>query len=238
MIDPDQERRRLEDHYSRQIDGRLEQVAAQAYELGDIARQVLLEELSRRGLSTELTEVRPIQPTIQKKQTKKPVVGPQPGDPPPPSVPEGPIDGELEFRPRRTIRKFRDLPEALLAKGSLVSAGIDCALVDDNIVRMDWFWSNLMGGVKLVVDANEAHAAEDLLNEAIPEHLDVSGIGDFEQPHCPRCGSLDVNSRESDPAAYVVAWVLNLPIPFHRKAWRCHGCYAEWEVEGPDGRDL
>ena len=43
------------------------------------------------------------------------------------------------MRKQVTIRAFRDLPEALLAKGSLESAGIDCFLVDDNMVRLDWF---------------------------------------------------------------------------------------------------
>lgn len=34
----------------------------------------------------------------------------------------------LEFHKLTTIRKFRDLPEALLAKGSLDSAGMECYL--------------------------------------------------------------------------------------------------------------
>ena len=36
-----------------------------------------------------------------------------------------------------TLRHFRDVPEALLAKGKLESAGIACALADGNLVRMD-----------------------------------------------------------------------------------------------------
>ena len=39
-----------------------------------------------------------------------------------------PVD-ELNLRELVTIRKFRDLPEALLAKGSLESAGIECFLL-------------------------------------------------------------------------------------------------------------
>jgi len=38
------------------------------------------------------------------------------------------------------VAQYRDLPEALLAKGKLESAGIECTMTDDNIVRMDWFW--------------------------------------------------------------------------------------------------
>lgn len=64
------------------------------------------------------------------------------------------------------LRRFRDLHEALLAKGKLNSAGLDCFLADDNMVRMDWFISNLLGGVKLMVDADTFAEASKLLNEA------------------------------------------------------------------------
>jgi hypothetical protein len=50
----------------------------------------------------------------------------------------------LDFRTLVTIRQFRDLPEALLAKGCLESAGIECFLRDDNLVRLDWFISNFV----------------------------------------------------------------------------------------------
>src|SRR5689334_10697599 len=63
---------------------------------------------------------------------------------------------EIEFREMVTLRQFRDLPEALLAKGRLDSAGIECTLVDENMVRMDWFISNLLGGVKLEVNKSDA----------------------------------------------------------------------------------
>ena len=53
----------------------------------------------------------------------------------------------IEKRNLVPIRHFRDLPEALLAKGGLESAGIESFLADDNMVRMDWFISNLLGGV-------------------------------------------------------------------------------------------
>ncbi|MGC2539667.1 MAG: hypothetical protein WA372_00605, partial [Candidatus Sulfotelmatobacter sp.] len=46
---------------------------------------------------------------------------------------------EMEVRELVTIRQFRDLPEALLAKGSLESSGIECFLADENLVRLDWF---------------------------------------------------------------------------------------------------
>jgi len=225
MIDPEQERRRLAKFYSHQMDGELESVAKQAYELTDLARQALRAEMSRRGLAAELIELPPAPPV-------SPAL---PGDPPESgaSVEEtSSSDGELELRRMQTIRQFRDLPAALLAKGSLESAGIEAVLTDDNVVRLDWFWSNLMGGVKLLVDAENVAAAEDVLTQPIPEHFDVSGVGEYEQPRCPSCGSLDVTFKELNrPVTYLTVW-LHVPIPVYRRAWRCHSCEVEWEDDG------
>ena len=133
-----------------------------------------------------------------------------------------------------TIRKFRDLPEALLAKGSLESAGIECFLVDDNMVRLDWFISNLIGGVKLQVAAEDVAEATEILNLPTPETFEVEGSGVYQQPHCPNCNSIDVSFAElNKPVAYASAWV-GLPLPIHRKAWKCHACRVEWEDIGPD----
>ncbi|HYM75291.1 MAG TPA: hypothetical protein VE377_04865 [Candidatus Dormibacteraeota bacterium] len=224
-IDPEQERLRLADFYSRQLDGRLEIVAGQAYELTELAREMLRAELSSRGLTTELVEHAPIPPTRTVLR----------GDPPPEHPPGvSTTGGEPELSGMATIRQFRDLPEALFAKGSLESAGIECALIDDNMVRLDWFISNLLGGVKLQVRAEDSAVAEEILSQPIPEHFEVSGIGEYEQPRCPNCNSLDVNFRESDPSAYL-SMAINVPIPFRRRAWRCHSCNVEWEDDGVPG---
>lgn len=145
-----------------------------------------------------------------------------PADSPPPSA-------RVDLQKLVTIRQFRDLPEALLAKGSLESAGIECFLRDDNMVRLDWFISNLLGGIKLCVRPENVQNARQLLDEPILEGLYVQGVGLYEQPRCPNCGSLDVNFRELDrPIAYLSAF-LRVPMPVQRKAWRCHHCHAEWE---------
>jgi hypothetical protein len=223
-IDPEAERKRLIEFYSQQMDGELEKVAGQAYELTDLARESLRAEMGRRGLSAAFVEQAPVAP----------VPSPRPGDPLPEPPRVAPLPGgELELQDMVTIRKFRDLPEALFAKGSLESAGIECAMLDDNMVRLDWFISNLLGGVKLQVRAEDASIAEEILSQPIPENFDVTGIGEYEQPRCPKCQSLDVNFQEVTPAAYVSAYI-NVPIPFHRRAWRCHSCDAEWEDDGVD----
>ena len=85
-------------------------------------------------------------------------------------VPEAAALPAIELAERRNLvllRRFRDIPEALLAKGRLDSAGIDCFLADENMIRMDWFISNLLGGIKLLVDPEQFTDASRLLNDSV-----------------------------------------------------------------------
>ena len=66
-----------------------------------------------------------------------------------------------------SLRRYMTLPEALLAKTILDSAGIESFLGDQNIIRMDWFLSNALGGVKLGVREEDSEEAAALLNQKI-----------------------------------------------------------------------
>jgi hypothetical protein len=89
-----------------------------------------------------------------------------------------PQDSEAEeFRDLVPIRTYWNLLEAELAKGLLAAAGIDAFLFDDNMVRLDWFNANALGGVKLRVDADMVEEANRVLEEnvsagALPEEDD------------------------------------------------------------------
>jgi hypothetical protein len=149
--------------------------------------------------------------------------------PPPPGV------DVYELNETVTIRQYRDLPEALLAKGSLESAGIQAYLVDDNMVRLDWFYSNLLGGIKLKVQSDDVDAANEILNQPIPDTIDVDGLGEYQQPKCPACGSLDVAFRELDEFISYGSAYLGVPVPIQKKAWACHACRHEWaDTEAAD----
>lgn len=205
FIERQREKRRLEANYAGMTDGELQKLAGSADSLTDVAWDALEDELERRNLD----------------------------------VPEDDGAGEsksnrVEMQELVTIRRFRDLPEALLAKGSLESSGIECFLADENLVRLDWFISNFIGGIKLNVLAADEAIARKILDEPILEGMYVHGVGLYEQPRCPKCGSLDVNFQELDrPIAYMSAF-LSVPMPVQRPAWRCHGCDAEWEEDAPN----
>jgi hypothetical protein len=220
MIDPAQERRRLAEFYADQMDGELEKIAGQAYELTDLAREVLQAELRRRGLTTELAEA----PSTLREEPQ--MIHDTP--PPPPAELSAP-ERDRELRRMVTIRQIRDLPEALLAKSTLESAGVEAVLTDDNVIRLDWFWSNLLGGVKLSVGQGDVEDADEILEQPIPEGFEAAGVGEYQQPYCPRCQSLDVTFKELNrPLSYLTLWI-QLPIPIYRRAWLCHSCGIEWE---------
>ena len=62
------------------------------------------------------------------------------------------------------LRTRMSLPEAMAAMSALEASGLDCKLADDNMVRIDWFISNLLGGVKLFVRERDVEAAEEILS--------------------------------------------------------------------------
>jgi len=182
---------RLSELYSKMSDGELEKIASDSISLTEIARNALASEVERRALQVE-----------------------------PPAKPEDANHSEVELQSLVTIRKFRDLPEALLAKGSLDSAGIESFLGDDNMVRMDWFISNLLGGVKLLVKPEDVEQANQILEQPIPEDFPVEGVGEYTSPRCPHCQSLDV-------IVYAGAFI-GLPSILQAR-WKCNSCGREWD---------
>ena len=119
--DSESERQRLTKLYAGMADGELEAIATDSAELTDLARRALTDELARRRTSASETIAV--------------------------AAPEG---YSVELADVVSIRQFRDLPEALLAQGMLGSAEIESFLVDDNMIRMDWFYSNLVGAVAML----------------------------------------------------------------------------------------
>jgi transposase-like protein len=129
------------------------------------------------------------------------------------------------------IRRYRDLLDASMAKSIFDSAGIEGSLIDDNIVRIDWFYSNLVGGIKLMVRQEDAEEALKLLDEAAPEKFALDGTSEYTQPRCPKCDSMDVSLDGLDRRASYASLFFSLPIPVTQKGWKCHACDHSWKEE-------
>src|ERR1700740_3321452 len=132
-----------------------------------------------------------------------------------------------------TLWRYRDLPEALIARAKLDSQLIWCVLADENMVRLNWFISNAVGGVRLQVADEDAPVALDLLGEEIPENFTVEEIGEeYKQPECPNCHSRDTSYEPMHGGlALVCLSVLSLPVWLPKKLWKCEDFGHQWQAE-------
>jgi len=137
-------------------------------------------------------------------------------------------DTEYENQRIVVLRRFRDMPDAFLFGSILDSAGVEFYLADENTIRMDWFWSNLLGRIKLCVRKTDADDALSLLEQGVPEKFDVEGVGEYLQPRCPVCQSLEVSFRGLNKAVDYVGALLGGPRPLHRSLWECDACGHQW----------
>jgi hypothetical protein len=143
-------------------------------------------------------------------------------------------DGELV-----TVARYRDMPEAVVARTVLEEAGIECLLRDENTVRTDWLLSNAIGGMRLQVAAKDEARARELLTQPTPEQFPTDS-GEFVQPVCPKCGSADVMANDPDRKVMAASMLIKgLPFPHRRPSeaeWRCLQCDTVWADDGePEG---
>jgi hypothetical protein len=141
QIDEQRERQRLAELYAGMEKGELEEIAGQAGSLTAVAREALRTEMLGRGMEAPSASAEAAETSAGKEEAPSPVV----------------------------IARYGGVPEALLAKSMLDSAGIESFLGDENLVRLDWFYSNLVGGIKLMVREEDAETAKALLEKNSPE---------------------------------------------------------------------
>jgi hypothetical protein len=135
-----------------------------------------------------------------------------------------------EFRDLITLRRFRDLSEAIVARGALESAGIFCFLKDENTVRLDWQISNMIGGIRLQVYSADVEAAEEVLNQPIPDTIHFADEPSFEQPRCPQCDSTDITYEGTNRSAALASlYLFSVPLPLGSPSWTCNHCGARWQ---------
>jgi len=146
---------------------------------------------------------------------------------------------EWEFRRLVTVRRYRDLAEAYVGRSLLQSAGIPAWIADENLVRMDWFYSNLVGGMRLQVDEGEEAAAREILEEGAPGTITYGEEEVYVQPTCPKCGSAEITlgSGTERGQSLVALYVLSIPVPPREAIWQCEACGARW-VDARDGEPL
>jgi hypothetical protein len=122
-----------------------------------------------------------------------------------------------------TVATFQYPIEAHLAKSKLESEGIEACIADENIVAINWLYSNAVGGVKLQVRESDAKKARNFL---LPV---ASGpnVSEVVLLPCPKCHSRSVSLEVDRRPAKVLLWLFFLfPVAlFRKRRWRCAKCH-------------
>ena len=127
-MDQAEEWRRLKDFYARMNDGELEVVANEAYDLTDIAKPLLNDEIARRGLKIPLRTERV-----------------RPGDAPRAS------DFDVSKVDLAVVGAIGKLDDARRIKELLDVAGIPCYWGPDNVENLEELKSSFDDGIDLMV---------------------------------------------------------------------------------------
>lgn len=219
VADPTRERQRLQDEYSRMMDGELEQLATVAADLTDIARQVLQEQMYLRGLLQQSPQPNAGNPAINSSDPR--------------TLPQLAAEDAGNQNDLCVVRAFTSFSEALIARGLLDYSGVSCHLADEITLGSNPMLSHALGGVRLFVRQSELNDATKLLEEAIPDSIEVPGVGKYVQPRCPQCYSFDITFGELSNAAKI-SLPLGLTLPVSRQEWVCHKCGARWSDSEQD----
>ena len=122
---------------------------------------------------------------------------------------------EWEFRRLVTVRRYRDLAEAYLGRSRLESAGIPAWIADENLVRMESFYSNLIGGMRLQVDERDEAAAREILEEEFRRQSRTARRRSTHSRPAPNCGSPEITlgtGTESGRSLWAL-YLLAIPVP-------------------------
>ena len=128
--------------------------------------------------------------------------------------------------------------EAHLAKGLLESSNIEVVIKDELTVQVNNFYSNAIGGVKLLVEESQVEQALSILKEGgyinpqiHKEKIKLERFSTEYKKKCPYCESLDVVKKKN--YLYVVLGILlfGFPFPFFKKRYFCFDCNKEWAVK-------
>lgn len=138
-----------------------------------------------------------------------------------------------------TVATYREMSDAVLAKGKLDAAGIHCVLstsahADSRAAGhtpdspgMDGFRAKASDDVHLQVHEDDAETATKILTGASDEDEFV----DLEdEPECPSCGSMDLHYHDGKHwRPWVGVYVAGeQTMAAHKREWRCDECGATW----------
>jgi ribosomal protein L37AE/L43A len=220
--DPLVEWQRLSATYSRMYDAELLQLAADSADLTEQARQVLGDEMRKRGLDAPCaggTAAKAPGPTFERTTVAFGAVSDAPEIVP--DMPESGEDGEAahEYTWKTPLCGCETQAEALQLSEVLKRAGIDNWIERPGARHFVVWDEHMVGNLQILVPADQLDEARAIAAQPIPKEIVEESemeAPEFEAPACPKCGAADPVLEGVDPV----------------NSWLCEGCGNEWTESG------
>lgn len=114
--------------------------------------------------------------------------------------------------------------EAQIANTRLLAEGIPSRIENEHTINMNWLYSNALGGVRLMVIAEYAAMAREIIAQDFSE--DVEQHFKIKADCCPQCGSDQVSAyTQGKKPAFLVFLLLGYPLFFYKHGMRCQQCH-------------
>jgi hypothetical protein len=140
-----------------------------------------------------------------------------------------------------SIQTFLYPQDAYIVKGLLESEGIDAFLKDEMTTQVFNFYSNAIGGVKLLVPEEQADKAREILkkngytidSENPEEDIElISKSETTDKNCCPFCGSSNISQqKKASIVTIVLIFLLGLLLPITKKSYVCFDCNKKWRFK-------
>ena len=122
-----------------------------------------------------------------------------------------------------TIASFSKPEEAHMLRLRLGAGGVRAFIQDENLVQIDWLYSNAIGGVRVQILEQDIERAREILAEP-PLTADPAST-----PPCPKCGSGNTRPEERPRRlAFLGILLVGFPYAFSTTRWTCPGCRRSW----------
>lgn len=142
----------------------------------------------------------------------------------------------------KILRTFTYPHEAHIAQGFLDSEGIETIIQDELTAQVNNFYSNAIGGVKLLIAESDFEKGIDLLKkggfisngeeESTPTIEIIKLESKRDKELCPFCNSKNIAvMKEPNTLTIIVFYILGLFFPLFKKSFKCFDCEKEWKFK-------
>jgi len=134
---------------------------------------------------------------------------------------------EITSRDWVVVDNFIDVIHADIVRGRLEAEGIPAILGNRHLVTAEWWYSQAMGGVQVMVPSEFIDEAREIIAEIDSGKCDYDDEELKQEDSCGVCGKTLVRKTGSSwKFALVVGNLIGLPSPFKQNTFYCPHCRA------------